>query len=92
VGGLADSVIHYDGTADSLKTATGFVFANYSAAGLSAAVDQALTAWQHSTVWNRLVQNGMRCDWSWDRSAGKYVEVYRRALGQVLQRRAENRL
>jgi len=92
VGGLADSVIHYDGTAASLETATGFVFANYTAAGLTAAIDHALSAWQDSNVWSRLVQNGMRCDWSWDKSAEKYVEVYRRALGRVIQRRAENRV
>jgi len=92
VGGLADSVIHYDGTAASLETATGFVFANYTAAGLTAAIDHALTAWQDSNVWSRLVQNGMRCDWSWDKSAEKYVEVYHRALGRVIQRRAENRV
>ena len=92
VGGLADSVSHWDGTPAGLETATGFVFAAYTADAFTAAAEQALNAWQNAAVWNRLVQNGMRRDWSWQQSASQYEGVYREALGKVAQRQAENRL
>jgi starch synthase len=92
VGGLADSVSHYDGTPAALETATGFVFADYSMAGFSTAVEQALSAWQDAAVWNRLVRNGMHRDWSWQQSADRYVAVYHEALAKVASRKAENRL
>jgi starch synthase len=31
-------------------------------------------------AWKHLVQQGMKRDFSWERSAGEYVAVYRKAM------------
>jgi starch synthase len=92
VGGLADSVVHYDGQLASLETANGFVFTDYSAAAFAETVERALETLENETVWDRLIRNGMTRDWSWTGSAGHYLEVYRRALERVSDRRFEGRV
>lgn len=78
-GGLADSVV--DATPEALARgeATGFVFEEYSSAAFWAAVERALAAYRDPGTWRRLVDAGMAADFSWDRAAGRYVELYRLA-------------
>ncbi|MFM7038058.1 MAG: glycogen synthase GlgA [Planctomycetaceae bacterium] len=92
VGGLADSVRHFNGQPDSLQTADGFVFSDYSVEAFGDTVERALDVWGDRTIWERLVRNGMGRDWSWEGSAGHYVEVYRRAAERISGRRSEGRV
>ncbi|MFP4614519.1 MAG: glycogen synthase GlgA [Thiohalorhabdus sp.] len=80
VGGLADSVV--DATPENLAagSATGITFAGDTAAALGGAVDRALKLYQDDTQWRRLQDTGMEQDFTWERSAGEYVKVYRSAL------------
>ncbi|RUL87322.1 glycogen synthase GlgA [Tautonia sociabilis] len=75
-GGLADTVV--DATPEALRdgSATGFSFVEPSAEALIAAVDRALALWRCRDSWARLVDSGMRADWTWHRSARAYVELY----------------
>jgi starch synthase len=76
-GGLADTIVDY--TPDKLATgqATGFTFVPYTAAALLATVQRALDLYhQQPGLWLRLMRNGMRQDWSWDRSAMEYEQLY----------------
>ena len=66
-GGLADTV------ADAT---TGFVFDQYSAKGLSSGILRALAALKAESVWKRLVSSCMDQDFSWERSAKKYIKLY----------------
>lgn len=68
-GGLADTVT--DGK-------TGFIFDQYSAKGLSSGILRALAAWEDKPTWERLVASCMDQDFSWDKSAKRYIELYRR--------------
>lgn len=79
-GGLADSIV--DTTPQTLAdgTATGFVFERYAADALRDAVGRALEAYGQPAVWRRLQQQGMAQDFSWHRSAGRYLDLYARAL------------
>ncbi len=79
VGGLADSVV--DATADNLRSgiANGFSFVEYHADALLATVKRALAAYQDQQQWRQLVATGMSADWSWQRSARRYVDVYQHA-------------
>jgi starch synthase len=74
-GGLADTVFDAAG-----PDGTGFLFSEAEPRALSAALIRALAAYADPSALVRLRQNGMRRDFSWDRSAALYEEVYRRAL------------
>ncbi len=80
-GGLADTIV--DATPEALGrgTANGFVFVDYSAAAFLDAVRRALRMFRDPRAWRRLQHTGMRQDFSWDRSARRYVETYRRLAG-----------
>ena len=76
-GGLADSIVDYDHT---LNTGTGFTFKNFSAMSFLSAVIRALETYKNKPVWNKIVKKGMEQDFSWDKSAKKYVDLYKRAI------------
>jgi starch synthase len=82
VGGLADTVV--DATPEHLAagTATGFCFDQHEPAELAAAVERAVRTFADKPTWKSLVTAGMRQDWSWDRSARQYVEVYEHATSR----------
>lgn len=77
-GGLADTVV--DATAATLAdgTATGFVFDKPAPHALLQALRRALRLYEQKNVWRQIVVAGMRQDFSWNRSARQYVELYRR--------------
>ena len=75
VGGLADTVVDYQ---PGRRTATGFVFAEYSPDAMLAALSRALRLYGEPSKWRALQRAGMRKDYSWDRSAAEYVKIYRR--------------
>jgi starch synthase len=77
-GGLADTIV--DATPDTLGrgTANGFVFEAYAPEALLGAASRALAAFRDPAVWRRLQSVGMRQDFSWKRSAARYVDAYRR--------------
>ncbi len=71
-GGLADTVIpanHQEGT--------GFLFSEYSASAMTDAIKQALEAYSDRVLWKKLMIRAMTQDWSWDRSARQYMDLYR---------------
>jgi starch synthase len=72
-GGLADTVIEFD---PATGEGTGFRFEEYDAEQFKAAVHRALMTWNHRPHWLKLMRNGMNQDFSWTRSALKYMEVY----------------
>jgi starch synthase len=82
-GGLADTVRNVD---PRLGTGTGFVFGEYSAGALLAALARGIEMFENRPGWRRIQKAGMHQDFSWDASARAYVEVYDRAI----QRRAMN--
>jgi starch synthase len=79
-GGLADTVEPWD---PATGEGTGFRFDHADGTGLMWALDQALGAYGDSGSWTKLMRNGMAKDFSWERSAREYVELYERARGKV---------
>lgn len=74
VGGLKDS-IHNLGD----ENANGFSFLEYSAHGLLGAVDFALRTYRNNPeTWSSLMLAEMTADLSWNSSAAKYVDIYKR--------------
>jgi starch synthase len=72
-GGLADTVTEFDPVSG---TGTGFRFSRYDAAEFRSAVTRALVCWNDRQLWQRIMVNGMTSDFSWGRSARRYLEVY----------------
>jgi starch synthase len=82
VGGLADTVVDVSAATSAAKAATGFVFEEHSVRALVDAVKRAAAAFRDHSLWARLMQSGMRQDFSWSRSARAYEQVYQRALAK----------
>jgi starch synthase len=78
-GGLVDTVEPWD---PATGRGTGFRFDMPDGTGLMWALDQALAAMGQDS-WSTLMRNGMSRDFSWERSAEAYVDVYRRAREKV---------
>ena len=79
VGGLKDTVRDYDSAAG---TGTGFVFAPYEAEALLSAVDRALAVFADKQAWAALQRRAMAMDFSWERSAKLYANLYRQISAQ----------
>jgi len=77
VGGLEDTVEDCDGD----DAGTGFKFREYHPRALWAALARALNAYRDVAAWRKLMRRGMAQDFSWDRSARGYEELYRRLAG-----------
>jgi len=75
-GGLVDTVQDYDPASGH---GDGFTFTPYTVAAFLAATERALAVYADGPAWERIVRHDLTLDWSWDRSAQQYVELYRQA-------------
>ena len=82
-GGLADTIQDYDPWTGQ---GNGFVFRPYDRWALFAAIVRAIEILKHQEAWRQIQIRGMHADFSWNRSATKYVELYRRALASRIPR------
>ena len=78
-GGLADSVQHFD---PATGQGTGIVFNDFDADAVRWALNTALEWQGWPSVWRRLVLNGMRQDFSWDRQGVEYERLYQQLTGK----------
>jgi len=78
-GGLADTVSPFS---RATGRGTGFLFEPYDSGALLGALREALALYRDPPVWRQVMRNGMAEDFSWDRSARKYLELYRR-IGEI---------
>ena len=79
-GGLVDTIC--DPQQDETR-ANGFSFETLSSRELLATLDRALRAWRHKSEWQALVQKAMSQDFSWDKAARDYVDLYRISRGEA---------
>jgi len=79
-GGLADTVKDWDEENSwGFDHGTGFSFYDYSGYALFKSVERAVNTFANKKVWNKIQQNGMKLDFSWEKSAEKYLELYKLA-------------
>ena len=71
-GGLNDTVQAYD---DKAKTGNGFSFTNYNAHDLLYTFERALAVYE-TDDWEGLIVRAMESDFSWERSALEYKNIY----------------
>jgi starch synthase len=75
-GGLADTV--QEGPAEA--PGTGFVFWEYQAEALLAAIRRAVAAFRQPEVWHTIMRQGMEADRAWDGPAREYAALYQEAV------------
>ena len=75
-GGLADTVTDTLPETLALGTASGIVFNEASAGALLEAIKRALILYSVPSTWKKMQINAMSKDFSWQRSAEQYLDLY----------------
>jgi starch synthase len=73
-GGLDDSVIDLKENPDR---ANGIKFREFSARALAKAIRKALALYEQPELFRKLRRNGMKADFSWEKTVEEYLDVYR---------------
>jgi starch synthase len=77
-GGLADTVQMWDPKAG---TGTGFTFDEFSSHALAGTLQWVFQNWADQKGWQKLIQNGMAMDFSWQKQGPEYEALYRGLAG-----------
>ena len=78
-GGLKDTIEDYD---EASRQGTGFKFNDYDVQALLWALKRAFVFFQKPRIWQGIMKNAMTRDFSWDKSALQYVDMYERYLNK----------
>jgi starch synthase len=78
-GGLVDTVHDYE---PLTSKGTGFLFSDYTPSALQEAVKRALCVYTDKDKFQRMIVNGMQMDFSWKKSAKKYIKLYSDAINK----------
>lgn len=78
-GGLRDSVTHYNAETGE---GNGFLFRDYDTCGMLWAIREACKLYKDKEAWSKIVENGMKTDFSWKNSAKKYTKLYDELIGE----------
>ena len=78
-GGLKDTVHPFDKYS---KQGNGLTFPNFNAHELLFTTKRAMGYYEDTALWDILVRNAMTSDYSWDRSAEAYQNLYEKVLQQ----------
>ncbi len=78
-GGLEDTIQDYK---QKTGEGTGFKFYNYSSRDFLDTVRRALVVYRDRKSWKALMIRGMKADFSWQRAAREYVDLYKKAMGK----------
>lgn len=75
IGGLKDTVIDVD-----KNNGYGFVFDRLDIKDISLTINRAITVFNNTKSWGSICEKAMKLDYSWDKSAIKYVALYNQLL------------
>ncbi|MBC8204082.1 MAG: glycogen synthase, partial [FCB group bacterium] len=78
VGGLADTIIDYNEDADN---GNGFAFKDFNKFSLIDKITAALEFFRDQDSWNILLKRANKSDFSWNRSAKRYIKIYNDLTG-----------
>lgn len=70
------------GLSDSIKdNENGFLFEKNTSEALEKTIKKAVDIWKNEkTVYRKMVEAALATDFSWDKSAGKYIDLYRKLI------------
>ena len=76
-GGLADTVFDADYADKPYRERNGYTFDDFDEGGIDSALRRAIGMWYaYPHYFRQLMENGMRCDYSWNYPGQHYVNVY----------------
>jgi starch synthase len=78
-GGLNDTIQSYN---ELTGEGNGFSFTSYNAHDMLYTIQRAVNLYQDRELWLKLVKRALEQDFSWDRSAEEYMELYRKAINR----------
>jgi starch synthase len=84
-GGLADTVVDAVPSNIESETATGFAFEGAHPHAFLTVLRLALRLYEERALWKKIVRTAMSVDFSWERSAREYDDLYRRAVSMARQ-------
>jgi starch synthase len=72
------------GLADTIKNGkTGFLFADYDPDDFLNTLKKAIHVYKHENAkWLEMIETGMKEDWSWEKAAEKYLEIYKKLISK----------
>jgi len=76
-GGLADTVENFN---PIQNTGTGFVFEKFHHYNFLGTIVRALETYKYKKVWQDLMRRAMKTDFSWEASAKKYFQIYKKLI------------
>lgn len=81
-GGLADTIVDVDDPAAPFEEKNGFVFDEPTPEGVNSALDRAIKCWlEEPSLWRRVMINGMKQDFSWNKPVKEYLKLYKDLTG-----------
>lgn len=80
-GGLADTVRNFKVEEEK---GNGFTFKEYSSRALMKCMVRAISVYRNMPdIWSKIVEEGMKEDYSWNKVSDKYVNLYKKAIDKV---------
>ncbi|OFI06766.1 glycogen synthase [Clostridium acetireducens DSM 10703] len=76
-GGLKDTIFSYN---EYTGEGNGFSFSNINAQDMLYTIKRAIDFYYNKDIWEFLVKKAMACDYSWNNSAEKYLDIYKKIL------------
>ena len=78
--GTVPLVYKTGGLKDTINKTNGFVFDKYSSSVFIATVKKSISAYEDKRRWRGLMRQGMRSNFSWQESAKKYTQLYKKLI------------
>jgi starch synthase len=76
-GGTNEIAVQYDKESNEGDS---FTFQDYTKEAFLNAIEEALTAFADKELWYKIIENGMKKDFNWDKNAEEYIDIYNELL------------
>jgi len=76
-GGLVDTVQEFE---KNKAKGTGFLFSSFLKSAFLSAVKKALSLYSEKKLWQIIMENAMKQDFSWDKSSKEYLKLYKKLI------------
>ncbi len=76
VGGLRDSVVHFDGLSELPNNGVGIKFEGNNREAITYSIDNALSLYHNKDHYKHIIKHNMELDFSWSVRAREYLDLY----------------